>query len=251
MEIESFPDRISNLQAELKKCGTDIMSHISALYSNSESGVINLRNGPRNAIKLLQHDVIACLQSAEERSAIRNVYAADLDNCRNLIDIISRVSDISAKLTQADDAIGGSNLPLACKLISEVQTMLTTIPAPNTEIGTGEVCTVLRREARLLRSRLQARVKRLQGNCIVCECGRLSVTKRLKGMLRGCGEDSLLDSTIELSDIWAALISLGNAEESVNIVVDSVWQVMSTSLNYADRPASYLNHTYFSSLHIY
>lgn len=234
MEIESFPDRISNLQAELKKCGNDIMSHISGLYSDNVSGVMNLKNGPRNAIKLLQHDVIDCLQSAEERSVIRNEYASDLDNCRNLIDIISRVSEISTKITQSEEAIGGSNLLLACKLISEVQTMLTFIPAPNTEIGTGEVCTALRREARLLRSRLQARLRRLLGNCIVCECGKLSVTKRLKGMLRGCGEDSLLDSTIELSDIWAALISIGSAAESINSLVDSIWQVIVTFLTYGD-----------------
>ena len=224
MEIDSFPDRINNLQAELKKCGNEIMTHISGLYSD-KSSVMNLKNGPRNAIKLLQHDVIDVLQSSQERTNIREEQVADIDNCRSLIDIITRVSEISTKITLSEEAIGGSNLLLACKLISEVTTMLTEMPAPNTEIGTGEVCTVLRKEARLLRSRLQARLKRLLGNCVTCECGRLIVTKRLKGMLRGCGEDSLLESTIELADIWNALISIGSAEESVIGIVESIWLV--------------------------
>ena len=226
MEIDSFPDRISNLQAELKKCGNEIMTHISGLYSDDNIGTMNLKNGPRNAIKLLQHDVIDCLQLAQERSNIRNDYMPDVNNCRSLIEIISKVSEIATKISQAEETIRGSNLLLACRLISEVKSMLTEIPAPNTEIGTGEVCKVLRKEARLLQARLLARIKRLLGNCIVCECGRLSVTKRLEGMLRGCSEDSLLESAIELSDIWTALISLDSAEESANAVVDTILKVL-------------------------
>ena len=233
MEIESFPDRISNLQAELKKCGNEITAHISGLYSDNSAGVMNLKNGPRNAIKLLQHDVIECLQVAQERSDIRNEYAPDVDNCSSLIEIITIVSDIATKISLAEEAVGGSNLLLACKLIAEVKVMLTEIPAPNTEIGTGEVCTVLRKEARLLRSRLIARIKRLLKNCIVCECGTLRVTKRLNGMLHGCSEDSLLESTIELRDIWTSLISLGSADESVNGVVDIIWQVISIHCCYS------------------
>lgn len=231
MEVESFPDRIRSLQAELKKCGTEIMTHISGLYADNTTGVMNLKNGPRNAIKLLQHDVIDCLQVAEERSSIRNEFASDIDNCRNLMDIISKVSDISSKITQFEDTIGGCNILLACRLITDVKSMLTELPAPNTEIGTGDVCTILRKEARLLRSRLQARIRRLLGNCIICECGRLNVTKKLRGVLRGCGEDSLLESTIELSDIWIALISLESADESVYSIVESVWQVLSSGIN--------------------
>jgi hypothetical protein len=156
------------------------MEHISGLYSNNIMGIVNLKNDPRNAIKMLQHDVIDCLQSASERSLIREEYASDIDNCRDLIEIISKVSIISTTLVQCEEAVGGSDLLLAYKLISEIKVMLVDIPAPNTEIGTGAVCTILRKEARLLRSRLQARMKRLLGNCIVFEYGRLSITKKLK-----------------------------------------------------------------------
>lgn len=226
MEVDSFPDRISVLQAELKKCGNEIMTHISGLYSDNSCGTMDLKNGPRNTIKLLQHNVVDCLQIAQERSDVRNSYAPDVENCRSLIEVISKVSDIATKISLAEEAVGGSHLLLACDHISAIKEMLTQIPAPNTEIGTGEVCSVLRKEARLLRSRLLARIKRLLGSCIVCECGVLTVTKKLKGMLRGCSEDSLLESPIELSDIWTALISLGSAVESVDDIVDTIFQVI-------------------------
>lgn len=238
MEGESFPDRISRLETELRLCGNDIMEHITGLYSNNITENVNLKNDPRNAIKMLQHDVIDCLQSASERSLAREEYTSDVDNCRDLMDIISRVSIISTKLVQCEEAVGGSDLLLAHKLISEIKVLLVEIPAPNTEIGTGAVCKILSQEARLLRSRLQARMKRLLCNCIVFEYGRLSITKRLKGMLRGCGEDVLLESSIELCDIWTALVGIGSAKEIVDLVVENIWQYLLRPLWKERRPQS-------------
>lgn len=222
---DNFQQRINNLESELKISGNNIMNHISSLYSDNESSVINLKNDPRNAIKLLQHDVLDCLQSTQERAEIRKEFADDVENCSNLIDIISKVSSISMKITQCQEAISSTNLIFACNLIIEIKNLLSELPASNTEIGTGEVCTILRKETRYLQSRLLARIKRLLGNCIVCELGKLNITKKLKGVIHGCGEDVLLESCIDLSDIWEALLSIGDVEESIGSVIDSIWQV--------------------------
>eukprot|EP00596_Hydrurales_sp_CCMP1899_P008559 CAMPEP_0119049468 /NCGR_PEP_ID=MMETSP1177-20130426/64842_1 /TAXON_ID=2985 /ORGANISM="Ochromonas sp, Strain CCMP1899" /LENGTH=658 /DNA_ID=CAMNT_0007026749 /DNA_START=596 /DNA_END=2572 /DNA_ORIENTATION=- len=79
-------------------------------------------------------------------------------------------------------------------------------------------------------------MKRLLGNCIVFEYGRLSITKKLKGMLRGCGEDVLLEDSIELSHIWTALVGIGSAEESVGFIVENIWQYLLRPLWKERRP---------------
>ena len=222
----SLAQRIVSLKAELELVTQDIVSHVSSLYNPENDAAINLKNDPRNAIKVLQHEVLDCLETAQERGAYRERFAADVEQCRTLMDTISQVASASDKVVRCDEAVGGADLQLARKLLAEVRQALDALPAPNTEVGTGAVCRVLRREARLLNARFHAKLRRLLSNCIVCECGRLSVTKRLKGMLRGGGEEMILDVGIELADIWACLVSIDSAEESVRGVVDSVWQAV-------------------------
>ena len=45
-------------------------------------------------------------------------------------------------------------------------------------------------------------------------------------MLRGYGEEMILDDSIDLSDIWACLVSINCAKEIVHEVIDSVWQAL-------------------------
>jgi hypothetical protein len=223
MEKESFEHRISTLQVELDSCMKDIVEHVSSLYA-PENIPTNLRNDPRNAVKILHHDVLDVLRAAQDRASYREKFASDIDNCKSLMDVIEKVSICSEKIAKCDDAVSGTDVRLASKLIEEVRVAVDALPGPNTEIGTGAVCSILRKEARTLKARFHAKLRRLLGNCIVCECGRVTVTKRLKGMVRGCGEDLLLvEDGIELSDIWAALISIDGAEESVSGVVESIW----------------------------
>ena len=224
---ESLLQRITLLRQDLKTCSEDVVAHVTSLYDPTENNPnVNLKNDPRNAIKMLQQEVLDCLETAQERGNYRERFAADVESCRTLMEVINHVSIASEKIVRCDEAVGGVDLKLACQLILEVKKSLEMLPGTNTELGTGAVCRVLRRESRLLSSRFHAKLRRLLSNCIVCECGRLNVTKRLKGMLRGCGEDMILDDSIDLSDIWACLVSINCAKDSVHEVIDSVWQAL-------------------------
>jgi hypothetical protein len=225
VDRESFSERILSLRAELGACGKEIVAQITALYSEGKDGIaqINLKNDPRNAIKVLQHDVLDCLQEAKTRSDLRDSYASDLNECKALLDVILKVSTASEKIIKLEEAVGGSDIRKTSVLVAEVKDALGELPSPNSELGTGVVCTSLRKEARILRSRFQARVKRFLGNCIICEQGRITVVKQLNGVVRGSGEDILLDRAINLADIWAALVATNSADESVDSVVDAIW----------------------------
>ena len=224
---ETLLQRITLLRQDLKTCSEDVVAHVTSLYAPTENNPnVNLKNDPRNAIKMLQQEVLDCLETAQDRGNYREKFATDVESCRSLMDVINHVSIASEKIVRCDEAVGGVDLKLACQLITEVKKSLEMLPGTNTELGTGAVCRVLRRESRLLSSRFQAKLRRLLSNCIVCECGRLNVTKRLKGMLRGYGEEMILDDSIDLSDIWACLVSINCAKESVHEVIDSVWQAL-------------------------
>ena len=224
---ETLLQRITLLRQDLKTCSEDVVAHVTSLYAPTENNPnVNLKNDPRNAIKMLQQEVLDCLETAQDRGNYREKFATDVESCRSLMDVINHVSIASEKIVRCDEAVGGVDLKLACQLITEVKKSLEMLPGTNTELGTGAVCRVLRRESRLLSSRFQAKLRRLLSNCIVCECGRLTVTKRLKGMLRGYGEEMILDDSIDLSDIWACLVSINCAKEIVHEVIDSVWQAL-------------------------
>ena len=229
-ESESFSTRIEFLQTELKKCSKDIIDHICRLYApadGSSTNLIHLKNDPRNAIKVLHHDVVDCLKLANDRESFNEKYLPDIENCRELIDAISQVSQVSEKINKCDEAVGDVDLIMTSRLISEMKTCIDELPAPNTEIGTGKVCTILRKEGRLINSRFQAKLRRLLNNCIMCEYGRISVNKVLSGMIRGKGEDLLLVSqSIQLKDIWMSLSSIGHLDESVHHFVNIIMNSM-------------------------
>lgn len=233
MEKDSFEHRISTLQVELDSCMKDIVNHISSLYA-PENIPINLRNDPRNAVKILQHDVLDVLHSAQERANYSESFANDIENCQSMMDIIEKVSVASEKITKCDDAItNGTELLIACRLLEEVNIALCALPEVNTDIGTGVVCSVLRKESRMLKSRFHSKLRRLLSNCIICEYGRVNIIKRLKGMIHGCGEDIYLEDGkyIELSEIWACLVNISinnnndmsSINESIKGVIESIW----------------------------
>ena len=248
---ETLAQRISGLYVDLQTCQQEIVDHITALYGGSENIMVpvNLKNDPRNAIKMLQHEVADCIETVQERGGnYRDRFASDVEMCRDLMESIVQMSVASEKIVRCDEVVGGIDLKLASKLIAEVTLSLELFPSSGSNVGAGAAVGIgvaiktLRREARLLSSRFQAKLRRLLGNCIVCECGRLSVTKRLKGMLRGCGEDMLLETGIDLVDIWESLVGISSAEDSISGVIESVWQAVLKPLwkeRRAQAPRSY------------
>ncbi len=236
---ETLAQRISGLLVDLETCQQEIVDHVTALYGGSENILtpVNLKNDPRNAMKMLQHEVLDCTETVQERGGnYRERFASDMERCRDLMESIVQISTASEKIVRCDEVVGGVDLKLANKLIAEVKQSMAVFPLSCADASRGTVIKTLRREARLLSSRFQAKLRRLLGNCIVCECGRLSVTKRLKGMLRGCGEDMILETGIDLADIWEGLVSISSVEDSIAGVIESVWQAVLKPLWKERRP---------------
>ena len=147
---ETLLQRITLLRQDLKTCSEDVVAHVTSLYAPTENNPnVNLKNDPRNAIKMLQQEVLDCLETAQDRGNYREKFATDVESCRSLMDVINHVSIASEKIVRCDEAVGGVDLKLACQLITEVKKSLEMLPGTNTELGTGAVCRVLRRESRL------------------------------------------------------------------------------------------------------
>jgi hypothetical protein len=52
MGDDNIEERISSLKSEIKSYGSDILKHISALYACNSSLPIDLKNDPRNMLKV-------------------------------------------------------------------------------------------------------------------------------------------------------------------------------------------------------
>eukprot|EP01041_Mallomonas_annulata_P000737 gene737-1415_t len=217
---ENLDERINVLQGEIQQYGTEIMNHVKSLYSTAESS-IDLKNDPRNVIKMLKNDVLDVLKTAKSRSEYLNKHETQLQDIEKLITIVSAVSITSEAISRCDDAVLSSDLQSACKILSEMENNLQTLPNSNTEWGSGTVCTSLRREGNLLRFRFQSRLKRLYSSCIRIERGHINVNKKLKGMI--LGEEKIVDEAILLSDIFNSLLIIGGIEDVLTEMTNQIW----------------------------
>jgi hypothetical protein len=225
-EIE-FEERIFSLKSELQQYGNEIINHINGLYANI-SGFndtkllnINLKNDPRNSMKIFQHDVTEIMLEATSLRDYEIKHKNEINECKDLVEIIKKVVVAADTVAICDDYVSGTNLIGSCDALLVMDNAMDKLPGPNSILGAGFVCITLRKECQMLHSRFSSRIRRLLGNCIQFENGRITVLKSLKGMLRG--EDILLDYPIQLVDIWSALVRTGCYDECVQNVVFSVW----------------------------
>lgn len=216
--------RIVALKADLDLSGKEIIKHITSLYSNTANTTqINLKSDPRNALKILKHDVMEILELCNAKSECNKKHTADLDECEKLLEILKQISDVGDSLIQCEDAIGGPDILYTCKLLSQLEGSLKRMPNSNTEVGSGSVCTILRREGGIIRHRFHARLKRLLRHCIQFDCGFCSITKKLHGIVEG--EDVILENHIQLSDIWSAVIAFPDlADACVDGIMENCWK---------------------------
>lgn len=224
--MDDLDDRIKSLQMDLRLSEEEILSHVTALYDGKTEGScnlkkVNLRNDPRNALKILQCDVaeILSLISAEEK--YQEEKGAELKESVELLEVLSKVSHASESVMCCEESAILTDLDAVCDKMVVMVKAIDELPGPNSIWGTGKVVTALRREASILRSRFVSRLKRLLSSCIQFEVGRISVVKRLKGMIRG--EDILLEQPIELSRIWLTLIRMDSANECVESMAYNLW----------------------------
>lgn len=210
---EDLDDRIIVLQSDLKKYSQEITNYINSLYSTRDSA-IDLKNDPRQVLKILKNDTVDLLQKAKTKSEFLRKHQSDMEDCERLMGTISIVAGVSDTLCRCETTLNSSDLKNTCGIISEMDVQLVTLPAQNSEYGTGAACITLRREARLLKSRFSARLKRLFSSSVQIESGQIIIYKRLKGIVKG--ENSIVDPPIFLSDILNAIILVGNITETLS-----------------------------------
>ena len=138
MDDDNIEERISSLKSEIKSYGSDILKHISALYSCNSTLPIDLKNDPRNILKvcllhlslngflftlfcyklslvqMLQIDVKQILSDAQEHSAYTALHKEDIQACAALTDSLEAVAAASSALETAEEAILSSDLSKAC-----------------------------------------------------------------------------------------------------------------------------------------
>ena len=223
-ENEEFGERVRSLRSELDSYGKEIMRQLTALYTNCGSAtLVNLKSDPRNALKILRHDVVEMLSTCAAKSEYNRRFAADLAECDSLLQVLRTVSATGDALAQCEDAVVGADVLGACRQLSQLDESLAQLPSPNSELGSGQVCAILRREAASLRHRFHARLRRLLRHSLQFSVGACSVARRLRGIVPG--EEAILEPPLPLRDLWAAL-ALCPADlehECVDWVVERAW----------------------------
>lgn len=138
--------------------------------------------------------------------------------------MLTNISHLGEKLLECEKCINLCKLKAACILIGEMADILQSLPGTNTEIGSGVVCSILRREKKFLQSRLISKLKRLLNECVQYEYGRICVSKQLVGVLRS--EDVIIDDPIELSHIWECIVSVSRLEDFVEDMLKCLWKFL-------------------------
>lgn len=218
-------ERVSALKSELQLYGEEIVAHIQGLHTTQElpsKPKIDLKSDPRNAVILLKHDLQEILQTVNVQSrSEKEKNSAELEECSALMEVLTNVTKACDLQVRCEEAVAGTNLSAACSLIEELESSIDSLPGINSEVGSGYVCQILRKEFQILRYRFQSRLKRMLLNAVQIEYGRMSVQKCLKGVLTG--EDRVLEAPIHLVDIWSSLLAMDCADDCIGRIVSSFW----------------------------
>lgn len=221
-------DRIRALKTDLVTYGREITDHISALYSSqrSKQDSFNLKNDPLNMLLMLKHEMNDILKVSEEHVEYNASHRSEMKECNDLVETLSNIAALTDLILDCEKAISTFSFVSACDFIDQIRSAMEKLPTKNTDIGGGNVCTVLRNEFRLLNSRLNSKLRRCFAECIHFEPGRVSVCKVLRGLLRS--EDVVLEdaSPLLLADLWAAAARCGRADEAVRDVLDKFFHCL-------------------------
>ena len=138
--------------------------------------------------------------------------------------MLTNISRLGEKILECEKSINLCKLKIACDLIGEMDEVLQLLPGTNTEIGSGAVCSILRREKKFLQGRLISKLKRLLNECVQYEYGRICVNKQLVGVLRS--EDVIIDDPIELGHILECIVSVSRLEDFVEDMLKCLWKFL-------------------------
>ena len=174
-----YNERLSSLDNELKTYSNDIINYISSIYSSSSSSSINLKNDPRNLLKLYQHDINELLTYSNENADNSNV---DITKCNCVINVLSSLIQLNNQITLCEENITNDNILASCRLFNIMDNCVNDINKSNDSNNEySKVINILIKEARIVKSRFISRLHRLLKHCLQFEDGRIIVIKSLKG----------------------------------------------------------------------
>jgi hypothetical protein len=235
--MSEVEDRIASLRLDLARSKKDIVNHVTGLYSNNKENTrFDLKDDPFKELQYLQNDVTVILEQSKVRSEVRKSNEKEIQEYSSMIDVLQKISDISDNLMICEQTISKLSLRNAGKLIGDIEQSLRELPGPNTEIGGGQVCSILRKECKMLKNRLMSKTRRLMQDCIKFDYGRIVVNKQLKGMIRS--EDVIIEDPIMMSEIWETIALMNKTEEIVDEMIRKLWLYVLRPLWKEKKPQS-------------
>ena len=128
MNTYDYNERLSSLDNELKTYSNDIINHITNIYtSSSSSSSINLKNDPRNLLKVFQHDINELVDHHKENHHHHNNSNNDSSNsddrvtiCSDIIIELDRINVITNAIILCEESISSIDIMSSCKLFKIV-----------------------------------------------------------------------------------------------------------------------------------
>lgn len=220
-DLYDMEERIASLKVDLKTYSKEIMDNIQSLYSDPAGKSFDLKSNSTQILKILHHDVIEILQVSKEKKEVDAAHATEIKECSELVGVLMQISSLSESLINCERQIDNLMLLQACKTLSSIQDALTALPDMSTDVGSGAVCSLLRKEHRIHRSRLVSKLQRLLKEAVQFERGRVVVYGELNDVIR-C-EDMITEDPIALADIWEAVLYVCKAEAFVGDLLSNCW----------------------------
>jgi hypothetical protein len=180
----------------------------------------------------LKSDVIDLMKEIKDHTEYQQRYASEIADCKLLTESLERISLASYSLKSCEEIVLGTDILAACQALSEMEAVMNrALPTEKKLLVTsGAVYQMLKREAKILRSRFTSRLRRLLQDFIQISRGRIVVHRVLSGILRS--DNTLLSSELQLDDVLAALVLMGtssspgggsNLEEIIANILQEVW----------------------------
>lgn len=220
--VDFFDQRLASLKADLKVYGKEIVDHVTSLYGiNVPDSRFELKNDAFSMLNVLQIDVAEIIKEAQEKNEFRAQHSSEIEECSRLANLLTQISNIVDRITECETLVNKISLIPACKAIEQISATLDKLPGTNTEIGSGAVCSLLKKENKLLHCRLTSKLNRILKESIQFEYGHISVHSELKGVLRS--EDTIINDPIKLSDVWRAVNLSNRTDEAVDDLLRNLW----------------------------
>jgi len=218
-----FDQRLTSLKTELKTYGAEIVDHVTSLYGkNRMDSRFDLKNDAFSMLSVLRIDVAEIIKEYQEKKEYKELHAAELEECSQLSELLTHIATVIDKISHCESLISQVLLIPACEAIDEVSNALNNLPGPSTEIGSGKVCNILRKEVKLLHCRLVSKLNRILKESIQFDYGRITIHQELKGVLRS--EDIIINEPIKLTDVWTAVHLCHRGDEMTERLLKELWQ---------------------------